>query len=298
MKTLALAAAAALSLVPAATAARQQHINWKARATHEARLLHRDAAKLRRTRTALVSAREALASTRAALATARSQQAAAQAELAQRTRERDAAVAQTASLRAKLDAIPTPLAVAIEQVKREVAWAEGHASYSPNGRLVALSAMDYVLGHVSVGAYAYLIENRLPLPPKTSNATLGTQAGYCGETSLVFARIVQAFGYQTRRVAFYWTLADGRADAHTAVEVFYDGSWHYFDPTFGQYWTNASGDVQSITDARSATGTRHKDAILFTNLIEDALPLFSGDDTSFETDPATSVVIGGAPFNG
>jgi Transglutaminase-like superfamily len=215
--------------------------------------------------------------------------------LAQRTRERDVALARAAALDAQIASIPVPLTVAVQQVQNEVAWAKGGSSYSV-GTLTALAALDYAVGHVSVGEYGYLEIAGLPLPAHTPNAVLAAQAGLCGETSLVFAVIMQHLGYETRRIAFYWTLADGTPDGHTAVEVHYDGSWHYFDPTFAQYWTDGGGNVMSITDVRSQGGTRHKNDFTFTNLIEN--PWFGGDDTAFETDPATSVVVGGDPFVG
>ena len=34
-------------------------------------------------------------------------------------------------------------------------------------------------------------------------------------------------------------------DGHVAVEVQYDGGWHFFDPTYGQFWTDSSGKVLS-----------------------------------------------------
>jgi Transglutaminase-like superfamily len=190
---------------------------------------------------------------------------------------------------------PSPLAAAVAQVKNEVTWAHGGSSDSV-GELTSLAALDYVISHVSVAEYGYLELEGLPLPAHTPDAVLDTQAGICGETSLVFAVILQHLGYQTRRVAFYWTDPQYGPDAHTAVEVFYDGGWHYFDPTFDQYWTDSNANVMSISDVRANGGIRHKSDIAFTNEIED--PWYRGDDTSFQTDPATNVVLGGDPFVG
>lgn len=219
-----------------------------------------------------------------------------QATLQQRTSERDAALAQVSSLQAQasslqaqLAAIPKPTAVAFQQVQREVGWAM-NADPRSQGELTALSAMDYVVGHVSAGAYGYLELNDLPLPNSEPDVILGTQAGICGHAAIAFADIMDHFGYSVRSVQFYWTLSDGTADSHIGVEVQYDGGWHYFDPTFGLYWTDPSGNVLSITDERASAGVEHKDDVAFTNLIED--PWFGGDDTAFETDPTTTVVVG------
>jgi hypothetical protein len=201
---------------------------------------------------------------------------------------------QVTSLQNQLAAIPKPLAVAVEQVRREVAWARGGTSYS-YGRLVAQSAMDYAVGHVSTGAWGYLVITGGQFPSRTPDGILGAQAGLCGNASYVFAKIVQQFGLEVRRIVFDFQTPTGIPDAHTAAEVYYDGGWHYFDPTFGVIWTDANGNVMSITDARAGGATEQKDTVSFTNLIED--PWFTGDDVGFELDPATTVLTTGQdPF--
>jgi transglutaminase-like putative cysteine protease len=181
-------------------------------------------------------------------------------------------------------AASTPLAIAVKQVRREVKWAEGSVK-APLAQLDAEAAMDYVVGHVSTGTYGYfeLVGAHLPSTP---NQILGTQAGICGQASMAFAAIVKRLGLPVRAVLFYYTDPWGQADGHTAVEVSYGGSWHFFDPTYGQFWTDASGNVLSIAQIRSGLGTRQRDAASFTNVIED---VSLGDDTWFETDPATQV---------
>jgi hypothetical protein len=221
------------------------------------------------------------------------------ATLTQAKAELVASQAQAAALQAKFDAIPTPLAVAEEQVRREVAWAEyadkDTGTPFSDGQLVGLSAMNYVLGHVSVGAYGYLeLFGGAQLPTSKPDSILGTQAGICGHAALTFAAIVQHFGYSVRSVQFFYTTPDGTPDSHIADEVYYDGRWHFLDPTFGVYWTDGNGNALAITDARASGGTEHKDDVSFTNLIED--PWYAGDDTAFETDPATTVVLDGQSF--
>lgn len=251
---------------------------------------------------ALKKSRSNLASTEAELTASKGQASELQgtltqnaAILAQTQASLDDAQANVVALQAQLNAIPTPLAVAVQQVQREVGWAENEPNppYSL-GALTALSAMNYVVSHVSTGAYGYLEIKGLPLPDGTANSSLGTQAGICGGATRAFAAIMQQLGYQVQSVQFYWNLANGTADNHIAVEAYYDNAWHYFDPTFGLYWTGNSGSVLSITDARSGGGTEHKDDVSFTNLIEN--PWFNGDDAAFETDPATTVVLDGYAF--
>jgi hypothetical protein len=199
--------------------------------------------------------------------------------------------AQVVSLQAQLAAIPTPLSVAEEQVRREVYWAEHVDDANPDGKLVAISAMNYVVGHVSTGAYGYLELVGGALPTSNPDSILGTQTGICGNAAIAFAAIVRHFGYPVRAVQFYYVTPNGIPDSHIADEVFYDGAWHYLDPTFGAFWADGGGHVLSIDDARGGGGIEHRDLAAFTNVVED--PWFAGDDTAFLTDPSTSVVIDG-----
>jgi Transglutaminase-like superfamily len=219
-----------------------------------------------------------------------------QAQLQQTQKQLADSQAAAASLRAKLDAIPTPLAAAEEQVRRDVAYEEQNGLPYSEGRLVAQAAMDYVVGHVSAASYGYLTIEGLPLPSSTPDSVLGAQAGICGHAALTFAAIVKHFGYQVRSVQFYYDDPPSydQPDSHIADEVFYEGAWHFFDPTFGVVWVDQdTHGVLSITDARSGLGTESKDAAAFTNLAED---YFYGNGTAFETDAATTVVLDGQQF--
>jgi hypothetical protein len=269
-------------------------------------------AQLRKTRAQLVQARTeatrlqaTLAQTTATLAQTQNELSQTQnglsqtqTELSQTQSELSTSQTRAAALQAKLNAIPTPLAVAEEQVRREVAWAEyqfrfGGPQY-PDAEVVALSAMNYVVGHVSTGSYGYTLHFGGAFPSSDPNDILGMQSGICGHAALTFAAIVKHFGYQVRSVQYYFIAPNQTDDSHIADEVYYDGGWHYYDPTFGVYWTDAGGNVLSITDVRANGGTEHKDLASFTNVVED--PWWGGDDTAFETDLATNVVLDGQPF--
>jgi transglutaminase-like putative cysteine protease len=199
-----------------------------------------------------------------------------------------AAGARSAVLHAQLKAAPTPLGEAVEQVRREVRWAHGIAPY-PRAQLVAQAAMDYTTGHVSTGAFGYLELVKGARPGYRPNKILAAQAGICGQASWVFAAIMRQFHLRVRSVTFSYADPSGVADGHTAVEVSYGGSWHFFDPTFGQFWTEANGNVLSIAQIRAGLGTQVKDLAEFTNVVENA---YFGDDTWFITDPATKLGIG------
>lgn len=184
------------------------------------------------------------------------------------------------------------------QVRHEVQWAEGDTTTALSGQLVSEAAMDYVVGHVSTGAYGYL-ELVLGEPPggpdlpsywEPVNTILASQTGICVHAERSFAAIVRALGFPVRDVGFDFVDPDGTADAHAAAEVEYDGGWHFFDPTFGQFWTDASGDVLSIDAVRANGGIEHRDDASFTNLIEDPESP-AGGDTWFETDPSTVLVF-------
>jgi transglutaminase-like putative cysteine protease len=154
--------------------------------------------------------------------------------------------------------------------------------------------MDYVVGHVSPTAYGYLEIFGGQLPGPTPDAVLGAQAGLCGDAALAFAAIVKRLGLGARSVQFYYDDSGVPAN-HIAVEVSYGGGWHYFDPTYGVFWTDSTGNALSITDVRAGSGTEQKDELAFTNLVDNT---FYGDDTWFVTDPTTVVEIDKQPFDG
>ncbi|HET9115274.1 MAG TPA: transglutaminase domain-containing protein [Gaiellaceae bacterium] len=197
-----------------------------------------------------------------------------------------AAETRSADLQAALRT--PPLTIAVDRVRDEVAYVQGGLPY-PRGQLVAEAAMDYVVGHVSDTEYGYRLYHGGSALPVDPNAALGAQAGICGHAAAAFAGIVRLLGFAVRHVNFSYTDPNGSAGDHVAVEVFYSRSWHYFDPTYGEIWTDAGGDVLSISEIRSGAGTLRKDVLSFTNVFEDGV---FGNDTWFVTDPATGVAIG------
>lgn len=200
--------------------------------------------------------------------------------------------------RARAGAIPSPLATAVEQVRHEVQWAQGSLTAPLDGQLVAEAAMDYVTGHVSTAAYGYLelVYDEAPGGPdlpsyrESVNTILASQTGICVQAEHTFAGIVEALGFPVRDVGFDFDDPGGLPDSHAAAEVYYGGAWHFFDPTFGQFWTDAAGDVLSIDAVRAGGGIEHRDDALFTNLTED-VNAPGGGDTWFEVAPSTVVVV-------
>lgn len=296
-KSAVIAAAAVVALAVVAQAGASTHTRHESLRTRNAQLTRNNRqlqTRLRNMTIARNDAKTALATATGQIGSLQSQNAGLQTQLTQLTSARDAALAEVAKLRIQIASVPTPLSVAVQQVTHEVVWARSQGNELPQGELVAVSAMNYVVGHVSTGEYGYLEVTGGVLPGATPDSVLTAQAGICGHAALTFAAIVKRLGFPVRSAQFYYATSDGTPDSHIAVEVQYDGAWHFFDPTFGVFWTDATGNVMSITDARAGGGTEQKDTVSFTNLIEN--PWYAGDDTAFETDPDTVVQLDQQPF--
>lgn len=257
-----------------------------------ARHAHRPAAKgphdqLRATSATLARATAELGRIRGRLAAGTLQR-----QVSQLQRTLDAAKAQLNTARAELDA-QSPLQVAYRQISREYAYVKGGVPQYSRGQLISEAAMDYVAGHVSDTAYGYIAAfvGKRKVPPPTPNSALGTQAGICTGAAVTFGTIVHHFGFAVRSVNFYYDDPPpaNTPDGHVAVEVRYDGGWHFFDPTFGLFWTDASGHVLPISAVRAGLGSLQKNVAAFTNVFEDAV---FGNDAWFMTDPTAPIKYG------
>jgi hypothetical protein len=193
---------------------------------------------------------------------------------------------------------PTQMQLAVQRVSREVTYgqwrlAQAGVPYS-RGALIAHAAMEYVEGHVSPTVFGYMNEIMGVRPQSTAEATLAAGAGICGYASLTYAAILKRFGLPVRSVQFYYD--DGRN--HIAVEVFYDGDWHYFDAYYGMYYEK-DGDVLSIAEARAdpaaATLRHHDNQYWFTVASRAGLRVA---DLGYETSPNTRVEIDKQVFLG
>jgi hypothetical protein len=74
---------------------------------------------------------------------------------------------------------------------------------------------------------------------------------YCGHLSTAMATILAA-GFPIRMIH----LTDGAAppNTHAVIEVFYEGRWHLYDPTFGVKFKNQDGEVVSYKELRLNPG--------------------------------------------
>jgi hypothetical protein len=254
-------------------------------------------AKVRALKTKVRALRGDLRAQRADLATAAGQNAALAKTLGTLTIERDRARTDAAALRRQIASTPTQLQRAVRLVSNDVEYSEyvlrnAGVTYS-RGALIAHAAMEYVDGHVSATAFGYLNELKGTRPEATAEATLASGAGICGYASLTLAAILKRFNLPTRSVQFYYE--DGRN--HIAVEVFYDGDWHYYDAYYGTFYEN-DGEVLSISEARAhpSPGLRHQsNQFWFTVALRANLKVA---DLSYELSPATRVEIDKQPFSG
>ena len=77
---------------------------------------------------------------------------------------------------------------------------------------------------------------------------LETGSEYCGHLSAAMETLAAIGNYWTRAV----NGIDGKnpPGTHVVVEVFYNGGWHLYDPTFGVKFHNKNGQVASYKDVR------------------------------------------------
>ena len=199
------------------------------------------------------------------------------------------AQAERDSWKAKFEAIPTETARAVQLVRDEVTYVKHTFAQQgrslPDGYLISLAIMNYVVGHATTPEYGFRHEiGMLPLPVSDVETILQMQAGICGNTSFAFAGIAHNLGLPVRSVQFYYG-----TDNHFAVETYYQGGWHYFDPTWGLVY----GDGLSITEARASANPQPRyDSTLLWKLTAPS----SLTNLSVLTAPSTVVEIDKQPL--
>ncbi|HJQ27119.1 MAG TPA: transglutaminase-like domain-containing protein [Blastocatellia bacterium] len=79
---------------------------------------------------------------------------------------------------------------------------------------------------------------------------LETGSRYCGHLATAMATLLRNGNYKVREIH----LSDGNTPpaTHAVVEVFYDGGWHLYDPTYGTVYRNPEGAVASYRELRLA----------------------------------------------
>ena len=71
---------------------------------------------------------------------------------------------------------------------------------------------------------------------------------FCGHLSVAMETLLSVGGYRSRAVH----MIDGGQPlaSHAVVEVFYNGRWHVYDPTFGLTFRKSDGQLASYNDLR------------------------------------------------
>jgi hypothetical protein len=75
--------------------------------------------------------------------------------------------------------------------------------------------------------------NADPVPETVVNM-LRERTAICGGTNVIYQLMLARVGIATRSVAIFSIPVQGN---HSTAEVYWDGAWHYVDPTYGAYFT-------------------------------------------------------------
>lgn len=93
--------------------------------------------------------------------------------------------------------------------------------------------------------------NETEREPGTPRLVLERGSQFCGLLSNAMRTLLATGGYRSRAVNI---IDDNNPPGtHVAVEVFYGGEWHLYDPTFGVKFLRKDGQVASYRDVRLDT---------------------------------------------
>ena len=73
-----------------------------------------------------------------------------------------------------------------------------------------------------------------------------SSSGLCGSAALSFVYLAQHYGFPARVV---------QLEGHVVAEIFYEGGWHMFDPSYAQYILNDYGAVASVSEVNALAKT-------------------------------------------
>lgn len=142
------------------------------------------------------------------------------------------------------------------RAEREFLVETGHADGLNTSFVVGLSVMNAVVGHVSAPVYGDLVT--LHGEPKSADpeVILEREAGICGGAQAVFAALAAQVGVICRKVYLWYPeqfpeYTGPGTPGHATVEVYYYGTWHWFDPTYGFFFRVPDGradDVPGVLD--------------------------------------------------
>jgi len=133
---------------------------------------------------------------------------------------------------------------AVARVQQEVAYSQTIAPDLPREYVVALAVNSYVVGHVSAPVHGYRnIHGRsaptYPVPMVVEDAFL-VGSGICGAATLTALALYERLDVRARPITLWYTDLEGRKVGHVTTEVFYGDAWHWFDPTWGAFYRDAT----------------------------------------------------------
>ena len=106
----------------------------------------------------------------------------------------------------------------------------------------AIAAAQWICENISNREYDYLTNN-------VQHNTFGwfaTRSGLCNSRAGIFVDMMGFLNLDARIMNLYdFPLAQG---GHSAAEVYYDGTWHFLDPTYGGYFKNQDGEIMSLEE--------------------------------------------------
>jgi hypothetical protein len=136
-------------------------------------------------------------------------------------------------------------AVIVERIRREASFLTCLGTPEMEPFFQALCLMNWVQTNVNTAQYGYLLREHGELPTSWQEA-ISMEAGICGDHTAVFVALAQELGLTVRTIQIYWDSPSAGPSSHSAVEVFYNGKWRFFDVSFGTIFRALAGPGKSV----------------------------------------------------
>jgi Transglutaminase-like superfamily len=162
--------------------------------------------------------------------------------------------ASPAARRAAAASSATPtLDAAVSQVSNEIAFVRTQVPSEQAEYIAALAALDFTVGHVNAPLYGWRNtvagldqpDCRISLYLCAEN-TLRLGAGICGNAAAVYVAILERLGISAHRLNLFYTAPNGTFGGHTTAEVYWAGSWHLMDPTWGVFFRTSKVAASAV----------------------------------------------------
>jgi hypothetical protein len=85
-----------------------------------------------------------------------------------------------------------------------------------------------------------------------------SRSGVCAERSMLMIKALRRYGIRGRLWNFY-----DYPFGHSCVQAWYDGGWHFFDPTYGGYFTGPDGEVLSWEQVQADPDSAVENMVVF-----------------------------------